>query len=334
MPNAFVVKAASHDVPTYSIPGVFESLVAGRARIGWSYSDDLDLRIIRDQVRAGAWENLTEDQKDAWRCSGFLERVNIDDYLVYPNQPTPGQFCIARVTGNYDYATDANSLDGDFRSFRPCELVTPTPLLREDRIVPPTIRRKMGLQGRFYQLCDADLFQDLLRELPHAGNIEGPGIAPRVGRIVRGISRDVARRLQEEFPAHDLSRRFCQELFTRMGYSFRVQEGPGERGSDLVVTVGSDLLPREFTVGVQVKSFQEDVSLNDLRETVTQLENGWDANALDYGVVLTTGICSVELFEFVAAHNRDKPTHHVLLIDGQKLAELFIQHFGAPDDEE
>ena len=34
--RAFVVKAISTEVPTYSIPGVYEELRKGRARIGWS----------------------------------------------------------------------------------------------------------------------------------------------------------------------------------------------------------------------------------------------------------------------------------------------------------
>ena len=41
MPRAFVVKTSDDQWP---ISGVFEELKKGRARIGWSYQDDLDLR--------------------------------------------------------------------------------------------------------------------------------------------------------------------------------------------------------------------------------------------------------------------------------------------------
>jgi hypothetical protein len=41
------------------------------------------------------------------------------------------------------------------------------------------------------------------------------------------MTGDVANRLQQEFPAHALSRRFCPELFARMGYSsFLRQRSP------------------------------------------------------------------------------------------------------------
>ena len=50
MPRAFVVKALDDGWP---IPGVFEELRAGRARIGWSSRDDQDLRLIQEKVDRG-----------------------------------------------------------------------------------------------------------------------------------------------------------------------------------------------------------------------------------------------------------------------------------------
>lgn len=44
MTQAFVVKAIAEGCP---VEGVFNELESGRARIGWSYNDKLDLRKIR-----------------------------------------------------------------------------------------------------------------------------------------------------------------------------------------------------------------------------------------------------------------------------------------------
>ena len=120
MPTVFFIKAWSHDYPGRAIPGVFESLQNGNARIGWSYEDRLDLRILQAGRRTG--QALDAEEQDAWRCRRFLEEVMHGDYLIYPHQNGYRQFVIAQVTGDYDYAPMNDSLNGDFRSFRPLSL--------------------------------------------------------------------------------------------------------------------------------------------------------------------------------------------------------------------
>ena len=108
------------------IPGIFAELQAERARIGWSYRDDLDLRLIQNNIQQG--QPLNQAQQKAKRCLGFLTRVVPNDYLLYPHQPNRGEFCVVQVTGDYNYLTAANSPNGDFRSVRPCSLLTPNPI--------------------------------------------------------------------------------------------------------------------------------------------------------------------------------------------------------------
>jgi hypothetical protein len=112
-----------------------------------------------------------------------------------------------------------------------------------------------------------------------------------------------------------------------MGYPTVLQEGPSELGADLVVTVGSDLLPRQFTVGVQVFAYEGEVSTEELNRKLLQLEEGWGDNELDYGVLLTTGSCGSAGADLVAQHNRDNPKHLVLLLDGKQVSRLFLEHF-------
>ena len=50
--RAFVVKTASPTVPGYVMPGVWESLKEGKARIGWSYAETLDLRALQAKRQA------------------------------------------------------------------------------------------------------------------------------------------------------------------------------------------------------------------------------------------------------------------------------------------
>ena len=93
MEKAYIIKTVSPDVPGYSIPGVWDSLRKGKARIGWSYEDHLDLRKIQQKVHTG--QILTQDEHKAWRCRAFLEDISNDDYLLYPHQPRYGFFAIA-----------------------------------------------------------------------------------------------------------------------------------------------------------------------------------------------------------------------------------------------
>ena len=50
MPTAYVVKTVVEGQP---FPGVFGELKAGRARIGWSYEDYLDLRLPVSRIEQG-----------------------------------------------------------------------------------------------------------------------------------------------------------------------------------------------------------------------------------------------------------------------------------------
>ena len=223
---------------------------------------------------------------------GFLTRVKLEDYLLYPHQPDRGQFLVVQVTDKYGYSTDEDGLSGDFRSFRPCVLKTPEPADMYDEIVPSQLRHRLGCPGRFSQVWDTSSLFIFLEGLPEAGRQQDGSNRASVRRIHNELRRNLPEALHREFSRADLSRRFCSELFERMGYSSEVQEGPGEAGSDVVVTVGNPLLPDEFRIGVQAFAYEGIVQEGALKPKLKQLLGGWAENSLDYGVLLTTGCCS------------------------------------------
>ena len=94
MAAVYVVKTVDEDTGE-PIPGVFEELESGRARIAWSYLDHLDLRMIQEKINTG--EPLDKDEQWAKRCLGFLTRLSVCDYLLYPHQPNRGHFCVVQV---------------------------------------------------------------------------------------------------------------------------------------------------------------------------------------------------------------------------------------------
>ena len=325
MPAAYVVKTVHEGQP---FPGVFDELKAGRARIGWSYEDNLDLRVLHDKIEQG--KLLDEDQQDARRCLGFLTRVNPEDYLIYPHQPDRGQFSVVQVKGEYDYSIQKDGLEKDFRSFRPCLLKTPNPVDMYDEIVPSQLRQRLGRPGRFSEVYDTSALFIFLDHLPEQGRLQDDSNRASVNRIHDGLREKLPEAIHREFSRADLSRRFCAELFERMGYrpeKVKMQEGPAEAGSDVVVDVNHPLLPDEFRIGVQVFSFEGTVEEWALQRKLKQLLWGWEENSLDYGILLTTGRCSETAKTALRNHNKKNPDRLVRLIEGDELADLFLKHF-------
>lgn len=308
------------------VAGVFEELKAGQARMGWSWDDTLDLRVIQEKLKQG--EPLDKEQKEAKRCLNFLRYVNLGDYIIYPHQPKRGQFSVVKITGEYGYSEATDGLGGgDFRSFRHCSLEKPSPVNMYDKIVPSTLKYRLGRPGRFSQVHDRKTFFDFLEVLPEAGQQQDGSISAIVKRIYGDLEKPLPRMLKREFAQHDLSRKLCPKLFERMGYAYVVQEGRYEAGSDLVVTVNSPLLPGDgFIVGVQAFAFEGNVAEASLKRKLDQLLDGWEANSLDSGVLLTTGDCGPAAERLIGEHNEDNPDRPVRLIGGEKLAELFLQH--------
>ena len=310
-----------------TIPGVFDELQSGYARIGWSWQDNLDLRLINEKIQQG--NGLGRYEQEAKRCRGFLTRPVMGDYLIYPHQPARRQFCVVQVTGEYDYSAKENGINGDFRSFRPCSLKTPTPVHWYDETVPSQLRQRLGRPGRFSEVYDTGPFFAFLEDLPQAGRqLDGSN---RVGvrRIHDKLREILPAALYTEFNRADLSRLLCGDLFERMGYSSDVQEGRAEAGSDVVVTVDSPLLPDgvEFRIGVQVFAYTGPIEASDFRTKLDQLLRGWEDNSLNYGLLLTTGCCSEEVKRIVEEHNKENPNRLVRLIEGDDLADLFLQYF-------
>ena len=166
MRSVYVVRTDRRDDKEKIISGVFDGLKAGKARIGWSYEDRLDLRLIERKVQRG--EKLDCHESDARRCLGFV-KIKCGDYLIYPHQPRTGCFSIAKVEGEYDYLTEECGIPSegtimrDFRSYRPCELITSdSGICINDASVPPMLRDRLKKPGRLSKVNDPAPFWQLL----------------------------------------------------------------------------------------------------------------------------------------------------------------------------
>ena len=307
------------------VEGVFDELCRGCARIGWSSEDDEDLRIIH-KIKG---EDLNERQEEAKRCLRFLNEMEEGDVILYPHQPERYKLSVVRVIGEYGY--DHGLGNGDFRSVRPCELISKKPVDMYDEIVPASLHHKLVyVQPRIwrFKVDDMVMLKDFLNDLTGEKREQGGAEPASIRRIHAKLRKALPDEIRREFSRVDLTRKFCRDLFSRMDYDPEIREGPAEAGSDIIVTVGDPLLPDEgLRVGVQAFAFEGNVHEDSLERKLNQLLKGWKTNNLDYGVLLTTGIPTGKALEVLVSHNEENPTRHVKLIDGDALADLFLQHF-------
>lgn len=296
-------------------------LRAGSARMGWSFWDNQDLQAIIDQTNGGNWDRLNGDQQDAWYCHGFVDRANIGDLFFYPNVPEYGMFCVVRIVGEYHFLPAQDGIDGDFRSARPCELISKDPIDKLDAIVPPIIRHKLGLQRRFYQLnVEQSEIETILNGLPNHSISRATQLSS-FSKMMDAVNTQIAEKWSRVFPAANLSK-FLAELLEKHGQHVDLREGRSDRGSDLVLEIQNDFLDRPLVIGIQVGSYDDVVWPPKVEEKLKQLLAGWEANALDYGALVLTGNWTDDAKKLVQEHNRDNPARRVKWIDGRQLARI------------
>ena len=320
----FVVRTA--DASGQSLPGIFDELEDGRARLGCSRSDRQDLRLIRDRINDNAELDATE--REARGCLPFLSSVDVEDYLIYPHQPYKGKLSVVQITGAYDYSKPEEELRGDFRSYRNCRLITPDyGIDRYATIVSARLRREIGRPRSIYQLDDPAAFFTFLEEHSESGTRRDDPARDSIRKIHQVLRHYLLQLIRMEFAAHDFSGPFCAGLLERMGYAADVQEGSAESGPDIVAAVTHPLVPPTFRIGVQVFGFHGAVEETQLVEKLDRLLLGWTRNSLDYGVLLTTGACTEEARTAVSDHNENNRDRPVRLIEGDDLVDLFLKHF-------
>ena len=319
----------------------WRSLQGGRARIGWSYDNTLDLKMIVDETNIGQWRKLSAPQQAAWYCHGFIDRALAGDLLFYPHVPERNHLIIVRLTdGPYRLLDESEAIEQDFRSARPCEVLTRAPVSMDDAIVPIPVRHKLGLQRRFYELKDEQAVSDLVAKLSNAGNRLAATplerLAERVAEHRTQAEAAFATDLARQFPTHRLSE-MVHLLFRANGDQTDYQEGRSENGSDIVLSIDNPVLLRPMRVGIQVKAYSGNVSPQELQRALTQLLNGWEANRLDAGALVITGDINAAAREVLNAHNRENHRQPVRLLDAAQITRLAFQvyykeGFGEPTD--
>ncbi|RLE42388.1 hypothetical protein DRJ16_04895 [Candidatus Woesearchaeota archaeon] len=306
----------------YWIPLIYEELKRGNARFGWSYSEDHDLRKLRERIERDGIEKLSEEEREVWSHARFLiDDVSKGDFFIYINMPKYGECSLVEIVGDY-YFTEVWDKEGknDFRHCLKCNFISA--FNRRSNIVPPRLKVYLSLPGAHYRIYAKEEFEELLSALKEGK--KGKEAKERLNEDINKHLEDVVKDLHKNFPRQNLEV-YLAEVFKRMPNVLSVRKGPDKNGADLEIEFESGipgLIKREFCA-VQVKSYEKEVrdltAVNDIRRAFES-----DRHYTCGLIVMTATSVSEEFMQAVEEliEESGKP---VGVIYGTELAELIIR---------
>ena len=309
------------------IKSVFDSLLAGESRFGWSYEETADQRMLQDRCDNNGWDSLTPNEKDCYHS--FLLEIAPDDFVVHINVPSWGKCTLAKVTSDYEFRYD----DDDFNHRFTVDPNSVRTFHRNDVSVHPALSARLKLQGRWWRIYTEDEFFELQQTLI--------GSSDELLKLIRTsqdnlkiLSREVqvslssiSEKIHHTHPNKDLES-LILEVFKRVPGVKRViaQKGRADRGADLLVELEFGSIPELVqTIVVQVKSWEaelEDTSpIKDIRNAFEHHENA------NMGLIVTTNTSCSEQFRIELDKLREETEKPIGLLFGSDLA-LFCLRYG------
>ena len=119
-----------------------DSIKNGISRFGWGYTNEADLRKIRNMK----WSDIEKDELECWKKASFLLGINKGDWIVHINLPHKGECIAGQVSEPYSFEEKDNEL-GDFRHLLKLEKDSIIEFKRNDSRVYPQIRSRLVLDS-------------------------------------------------------------------------------------------------------------------------------------------------------------------------------------------
>jgi Restriction endonuclease len=304
------------------------SLEKGEGRFGWSYIKTADLRQLSRRIDEKGWDNLSDKEKDCYQR--FLLDFEEGDYVIYINVPEWGNCIVAKVAGPYEWRFE----DSDFNHRFPVDRTSVYAFDRNDAIVPPALRSRLKLQGRWWRIRLEEEFQALLKSLQ-----KGFQPTPRTSKDnLRFLSTElqpflasITQLIHHSHPNYDLEPLFADVLRKIPGViDVRRQGGAGDHGADILATFEGGLpipgLEKDCTLVVQVKSFTgehwETQAVEDIRRAFEHYPEA------SMGLIISTASTSTTALDDALDQLKEKSGKPVALLIGPDVA-AFVLRFGA-----
>ena len=310
------------------------------SRYGWGYDNSLDLKVINNMT----WDEMTEDQVEAWKRGYFLLDIKEGDWIVHINIPSWGLCTAGKVKSTYHF--DKN-VPTDIDDFRHCILLEDTiEFDRNDERVFPEIQSCLKLRGAWWRIYNEEKFIDSINALKTNNSIEGIKRNNinyyHLNSELQDIYKDIVKKVHVTHPGKQFEY-FLETIFNNISSVINVKvNGSGfgtDYGADLIVTFKTGIVgfESESTLVVQAKSYE---GIHNEDSCVTQLNSAIKKYNADYGLIITTAEPSKELLEKIEQlkeqlikeeeHKKDKiSAPQIDILYGEKLAK-FILKYGAP----
>ena len=306
---------------------VFESLIRGEGRFGWSDTETADLRELKTRINEHGWDTLSDDEKDCWHP--FLLDFQDGDYVVIVNAPEWGKCTLAKVTGEYRWRWE----NGDFNHRFPVDPASVKTFDRNDAMVEPALSTRLKLRGRHWTIYAKDEFMQLVKELvkgtpPSKRTPESE--RKRLSKAVQPHLLQITESIQSTYPGTSLEG-FVAQVFERVPGIKRVTQkgGPSDHGADLIVDFEFASIPGlviQHKLVVQVKSYEGE--LYDAR-AVSDIDRAfnWYPDS-DGGLIVSTATEKNENFDRALDKLREKSKKPVSLLIGTDLAAFVLKYGG------
>lgn len=311
---------------------VYESLLAGEGRFGWSYVPTADLRQLKSRIEKSGWEGLSEDEKKCYQP--FLLDFKQGDFVVYVNVPEWGKCTVARVTGEYYFKWDGDG--SDFNHRFPADPKSVFQFSRNSESVPPKLRTRLKLQGRKWRISAISEFEELLNKWK-SGTLSDAGYTAETDRSF--LSRELApllsrmtRVIHETHPKTALEGLIAEVIKRIPGVikdSVKLQGGRGDHGADIRFEYEESIpfpelgLGRPRKVVVQVKSFEgehwDDTAVRDIERALQEYQ-------ADYGLIVSSADKSGEVLDRQLEELTTRIGKPIGLIIGQDLARFILKY--------
>ena len=308
-----------------AVKKVYDSLTQGEGRFGWSDIETGDQRTLNERVRRDGWDSLSEDEQHCYH--DFLLWIACGDYVVYVNAPEWGECTLARVTGEYDWRYE----DDDFNHRFPVDAGSVRTFNRNDAKVPPALRARLKLQGRWWTIYTECEFNELLMRLDQETPAEPRSLESDLTYLKRNVQPylpKIVRTIQETFPGKDLEA-FVKRVLGRVPGVKEVKrkEGRADHGADLIVTFEAASIPGLMqTLVVQVKSYRgthvDTGAVEDIRRAFDEYREA------TMGLIVSTAAESSEELDRELDKLREEKGKPVCLLIGDELAGFFLRYGG------
>ena len=303
---------------------LYRSVGEGKSRFGWSWRNEHNLKIDRENNWQKNWTKEHPRQL-------FLLSIKPGHWIVHLHMPSYGWCVAAKVVSEYDFDEGINTSDvQNFRHFFQIDVETIVEFERSSKKVHSAVNLKP--RQRYHQVYAVKEFIRSIEAIKNDREIEIEGSRERYDLL------NESDKILEQIPCliHRIHKgkkleSFLAEVIRKIPGVSDVKEngssGRNEHGADLIVTTKTSVgnLEIKNTIVVQVKSYEGDVLDTNAVDQIKRAIEHYKASA---GMIITTGERTETLGSAVANAGRELGCD-IDLLAGKELAQFVIRY--APD---